>query len=62
MSPVFTCPRIINFVPEGLYCLLSLERVHDLLRVGQTALKSPSECSFRFPKLRFLSAFRLVLL
>jgi len=33
---------------------------YDLLRVGQTALKMASECSFTTRKLRFLSHFRLV--
>lgn len=37
-------------------------RSHDLLRVGKTALKAASECSFTVRKLRFLSPFRLVFL
>ncbi|WP_147424479.1 hypothetical protein [Vogesella indigofera] len=37
-----------------------LEPIHDLLRFGDTALKTASECSFTTYKLRFLSRFRLV--
>ncbi|AYC34042.1 hypothetical protein D3880_17485 [Pseudomonas cavernae] len=40
----------------------ALEPVSDLLRVGKTALKTASECSFTTRKLRFLSRFRLVFL
>jgi len=39
-----------------------LEPVQSLLRVGQTALKMASECSFTIRKLRFLSHFCLVCL
>ncbi|AYC34010.1 hypothetical protein D3880_17320 [Pseudomonas cavernae] len=39
-----------------------LEPASDLLRVGKTALKTASECSFTTRKLRFLSRFRLVFL
>jgi hypothetical protein len=37
-----------------------LEPVHDLLRVGATALKTSPECSFTARKLRFLAYFCLV--
>ncbi|MBU2294080.1 MAG: hypothetical protein KJ989_07730, partial [Gammaproteobacteria bacterium] len=36
------------------------EPAHDLLRVGPTALKAGSECSFTARKLRFLVCFCLV--
>jgi hypothetical protein len=38
----------------------NLEPVYDLLRVGDTALKTASECSFTARKLRFFGCFFLV--
>jgi hypothetical protein len=40
--------------------MLGSEPVGDLLRVGNTALKIASECSFTTRKLRFLGCFCLV--
>ncbi|QOZ84839.1 hypothetical protein DXT74_18160 [Chromobacterium sp. Rain0013] len=37
-----------------------LEPVYDQLRVGDTALKTPSKCSCTVCTFRFLSGFRLV--
>jgi hypothetical protein len=55
---------ILDARRAGAYVLSAAERalepVYDLLRFGDTALKTSSECSFTTCKLRFLSRFFLV--